>query len=327
MNEYRYTTCAFCDETKGETLIKTSDHFLDREGAFQVLRCKGCGLVRTRNLPQPDDLDSWYRDHYGAFHETKEDTPAPSPKKKNPVKELLKKLGLSALLSLLRVNYNKYAVASVPPEGKILEVGCGTGNIILPLKEMGADVVGVEPGPSLVEQAKQSGLEVYCTPFENFSWDGKKFDQILFSFTLEHIENPKKALEQAHSLLQPDGKLHILCPNFKSIERHLFGGNWFCWHLPYHKYFFSEGTLTQLLNTTGFKVLQKKTDFRMDAVIQSFRISWHHIIRRQKPGFPTNPHFFLMMFSAIFFLPFKFLGMGNLLHIVATPKSSNNNNS
>ncbi len=324
MSKYRFTTCVQCNESEGKTLTTTSDPFLDRQGEFEVVRCKGCGLVRTRNLPQPDELNLFYRDHYGIFHEIQEEIHAPSPKKKNPVKELLKKLGVLALLSQLRIQYDKYAISSVAPEGKILEVGCGIGKIIRPLKEMGAEVVGVEPGPSLVEQAKKAGLEVYCNLFEDFSWEGEKFDQILFSFTLEHIENPKEALEKARSLLKPDGKLYILCPNFNSIERFLFGNNWFCWHLPYHKYYFSQDSLGQLLNNTGFTVTKSKTDFRMDAVIQSMRIAWYHIIKRQKPSFPTNPHYFVMMFSAIFFLPFKFFGMGNLLHVVAKPTESKN---
>ncbi len=324
MADFRYTTCALCGQNEGSLLVKTSDPFLDRPEQFEVIRCNQCGLVRTRNLPQPDELGEWYQAHYGHFHEEPQEKSSAStapPKKK---RGLAKKLGLSFLVSQLRINYNKFAVSTIPVKGKILEVGCGIGKVILPLKELGADVVGIEPSASLAEQARESGLEVFCSLFEDFIWDGEKFDQIVFSYTLEQIEDPVAALKKAHSLLKADGTLHILCPNLNSINRYMFGRNWFCWHLPYHKYFFSADTMNKVLSEAGFKARQQKSDFRVDEIVESFRIAWHRIIHRREPGFPTRGHIFLMLFSGVFFFPFKFFGLGNLLHVVAKPEASPN---
>ena len=49
-----------------------------------------------------------------------------------------------------------------PKNGKVLDLGCGTGSTLLTLKKYGIEGVGIELSKKLVEIAKGSGLNVIC---------------------------------------------------------------------------------------------------------------------------------------------------------------------
>ena len=185
--------------------------------------------------------------------------------------------------------------------GEILEVGCGIGNIIFALKEQGADVQGIEPHPGLAETARKRGLIIHNSYFENWNEYSTLFDQIIFSFTLEQIEDPVNALKLARKYLSPGGTITILCPNLNTICRFMFRKNWFMWHLPYHKYYFSPKTMNTVLHQAGLKISSLKTDFRMDAEMESLRIIWGRICGKKVISFPHRPHKLIMLALGLFF--------------------------
>jgi SAM-dependent methyltransferase len=325
MTEYRWTRCSLCQEEKGKTLITSRDPYLDRKDQFEVIECRRCGLARTRNLPQPEDLSTWYDQHYGRVHEEpareeptqEEPTPPSSP----PEHSFLRRRVLGPLKRLLRLDYAQFAVSRVAPRGRILEVGCGVGNILFALKEQGADVEGIEPHSGLAEAARKRGLTVHDVHFENWNHTSAPFDQILFSYTLEQIEDPVNALRLAKKYLAPGGKVIILCPNLNAISRYLFRGNWFMWHLPYHKYFFTPQTMKKVLTEVGFRDIQLATDWRLDAEMESARIIWNRFRGNTVIPFPEKYSKLVMMGMAMVLSPFRWLGLGNRLHVVARTDS------
>ena len=52
------------------------------------------------------------------------------------------------------------ALAALPPEGKMLEIGCGTGQITLPFALRGYTILALEPGDALAALAMQK-----CRPY------------------------------------------------------------------------------------------------------------------------------------------------------------------
>ena len=317
MNNYRLTRCALCDQELGRALFSANDPYLDRADQFNVIECEGCGLVRTRNLPHQDDLSTWYDQHYARFHSgSSEVAPAPPA---NPSPSLLKKWVLGPLKKILRIDYPPFVISHISPQGRILEVGCGTGDILLALKEKGAEVQGIEPHSDLAAIARKRGLVIHNSYFEDWDNFSTPFDQIIFSFTLEQIEDPVNALRLSRKYLTPNGKITILCPNLNAITRFLFRGNWFMWHLPYHKYFFSPKTMTKVLDHVGLKAVSLKTDLRMDAEMESTWITWNRLCGKEVIPFYTRPKKLILLGLALLCLPFKWVGMGNMLHVVATP--------
>jgi len=95
------------------------------------------------------------------------------------------------------------------------------------------------------------------------------FDVARFSHTLEHLPSPRRALERAHRVLRPEGRLFIEVPNAASLDRRIFGRHWAGWRLPQHLYHFTPETLARLLVCTGFQPVKITCQGRTAFVVES----------------------------------------------------------
>jgi len=103
----------------------------------------------------------------------------------------------------------------VPMEGRVLEVGCGTGDVALVVQELRrARVVGVEPDAERANLAKRRGIEVihaYLT--SELAGTLGSFDAVIFADVLEHVADPLPLLHLGCSFLAPRGVAVISVPN------------------------------------------------------------------------------------------------------------------
>ena len=100
---------------------------------------------------------------------------------------------------------------------KILEVGCGSGELSFSLADLGHNVTGIDLVQEYIELAKKRSAPkngkcvFYAMNLNNFSSE-KDFDVIVAMDVLEHIENDKTAARKLASLLRPDGELIVTVP-------------------------------------------------------------------------------------------------------------------
>jgi 2-polyprenyl-3-methyl-5-hydroxy-6-metoxy-1,4-benzoquinol methylase len=113
------------------------------------------------------------------------------------------------------------------PNSKVLDLGIGDGLILeLLLKEINnkdfdLDVVeGSKQICKKYESLKPKGLKVFNSLFENFE-ASDKYDLIIMSHVLEHVQNPVKLLNQFSEYLKKDGLILGIVPNKESIHRRL----------------------------------------------------------------------------------------------------------
>jgi SAM-dependent methyltransferase len=105
------------------------------------------------------------------------------------------------------------------PRGlNVLDVGCGSGVHGAELKRIhGHRIVGVDLSESSIQKAKGRLAEAYVadvTKPELYSFFGsRKFDVIVFSDILEHLDDPSDVLTRHYALLTPGGKVLISLPN------------------------------------------------------------------------------------------------------------------
>lgn len=133
---------------------------------------------------------------------------------------------------------------------KILDVGCGYGEILYILKkDFNCTVLGIEPSSRAAKVGRKNfGIEIKDILLEEFE-EGNKFDVIICNHTLEHVEDPKNFLGKIYKLLKKDGYLYIEVPN---ILKPYFPLEVFLYNE--HLINFSSYTLNKLLNLSGFKV-------------------------------------------------------------------------
>jgi SAM-dependent methyltransferase len=91
----------------------------------------------------------------------------------------------------------------------VLDVGAGTGIASEQLLDRGANVLGIEPDPRMAEVARDKGVPIEITTFENWKPAERRFDLVVFGQSF-HWVNPEIALPKVHRLLHSGGRLALM---------------------------------------------------------------------------------------------------------------------
>jgi SAM-dependent methyltransferase len=106
------------------------------------------------------------------------------------------------------------ALSGISPGGRILEIGCGTGQATVPLACRGFPVLCLEPGPSLARVARQQlasfpAVEVVSQTFEAWEVEAGAFSLVV-SAQAFHWVSPDVRFTKAAAALHPEGALAVL---------------------------------------------------------------------------------------------------------------------
>lgn len=102
----------------------------------------------------------------------------------------------------------------------VLEVGCNRGAMVRRMQELGAQACGVDINQEAILDGVTRGLEVMDATDLRFS--DALFDKVYSLHTIEHIPDPKKALEEMERVLKPGGRIVITYPTEPGFLRGLF---------------------------------------------------------------------------------------------------------
>ena len=105
-------------------------------------------------------------------------------------------------------------LAQLPANARILEIGCGTGQITLPLAERGYEIVAVELGENLARIATENlaafpRVRVVHTSFEEWSENEAPFDLVVSAQAFHWID-PEIGYPKIHRLLVDRGHLAVV---------------------------------------------------------------------------------------------------------------------
>lgn len=149
-----------------------------------------------------------------------------------------------------------------PKEGeKILDLGCGTGELTAQLAATGAQVTGLDSSADMIASAKQHfpGINFIVADATSFTLP-EKFNAVFSNATLHWIRNKEKVLDRIHQHLLPGGRLvlemggkgnvdDITGALDKAMQNHGYTYKPF-WYFP------SVGEYTSLLEEYDFRVNQ-----------------------------------------------------------------------
>jgi SAM-dependent methyltransferase len=109
----------------------------------------------------------------------------------------------------------------LPESGKILDLGCADGKLLLILRKLGFEAVGLDIAQSFVDRAQlYSGCNVFCGTAENMvMFKEGEFDCIICTEVLEHVTSPYRALLEMNRILKLNGTAIISSPNAHHIVR------------------------------------------------------------------------------------------------------------
>jgi demethylmenaquinone methyltransferase/2-methoxy-6-polyprenyl-1,4-benzoquinol methylase len=95
------------------------------------------------------------------------------------------------------------------PGPRLADIGGGTGNYALALKQEGWEPVVVDRSPAMLARASAKGLETIEADAQLLPFDDESFDAAMLVSMLHHVDDPAAALAEARRILRPKGKLAL----------------------------------------------------------------------------------------------------------------------
>jgi SAM-dependent methyltransferase len=127
---------------------------------------------------------------------------------------------LQRLLGMGSLHRQLVDQAHLQPEQRVLEIGCGTGNLVILIKRLHprAEVVGIDPDPKALARAqRKAGREALSMQLdrgfaEELPYPDASFDRVLSALMFHHLgpEEKERTLDEARRVLKPGGSLHLL---------------------------------------------------------------------------------------------------------------------
>jgi len=248
--------CPRCKSVGKQFYGKYRDRFVPYSTEkWRFMRCTNgmCGVLWLIPIPTPSQLKDAYNVYY--THGVGDANEYYPPHYSFFGKSLL--WSLKRILTVMRLgkkrdSYYLHGLGEERP-AKVLEVGCGSGDRLVALRKLGWKVEGQEVDPVAVKYCREKqGLHVFSDRLEELLEDEGKYDVILMSHVLEHVENPDELLRNCLRLLKPGGKLLLTTPNIKSLGCSIYGKYWFPLDPPRHLLIYSPAALKKIILESGF---------------------------------------------------------------------------
>jgi ubiquinone/menaquinone biosynthesis C-methylase UbiE len=162
---------------------------------------------------------------------------------------------LTRLLGLNRTRRDLLLRADLQPGHRVLDIGCGTGSLVVLAKQLfpDVDVVGIDPDDKAlsraVRKARRAGahIELHRGFADALNYPDASFDRVLSSFMFHHLNRREKerTAREIRRVLKADGALHLL--DFGPHAHHRLADN-------------DEGTILSLLRDAGFDTVTKTSE-------------------------------------------------------------------
>ena len=220
-------TCRLCGAPGAARMFGSGD--------FSLHRCAACAFVQVVPLPDQAAIETIYdRDYFtrGKYFDTIDDAQLKEQRR--------------------RLRYVKKC--GVKPGARILELGCATGDF-LELAKRDYEMWGVELSADALDIARRNNPDLadrlLCTSIEKLPASWPQFDAVLLWDVIEHLRDPRLALENLVSHLAPEGRIIVSTPNVDSMSARLLKARWAFMTPPEHLSFFGRRSLRAVFAELG----------------------------------------------------------------------------
>ncbi|MEA5549892.1 class I SAM-dependent methyltransferase [Anabaena cylindrica UHCC 0172] len=245
-NNFIDVPCPACNSVDNYRIYKKYE--------IQFVSCRDCETVYANPRPRPEHLEEYYQysENYAYWNRYI------FPASESARREKIFKPRVAKVLDICQI----FNVST----NTILEVGAGFGIFCEEIKKTGVfqRVIGVEPTPDLAETCRSRGIEVIEKPIEQIDFSNNQIDVIVNFEVIEHLFSPQGFVLKCYEVLVSGGIFILTCPNVKGFDIVTLGNISNAVDNE-HINLFNINSLTILLESCGFEVIEKQTPGKLDA--------------------------------------------------------------
>lgn len=214
---------------------------------FGTKICKQCGLIQLSPRISFKDLSDFYKDIYYDLMVDREN---------------MRMKGTCVTYRLINAQkiyeyLKQYVIDRHTKRLKIIEIGCGYGNLLSNLKKImekngvEADVLGCDHSEDVLKFAREKNIVVYNGGAESLL--GKEADILVLNHVVEHFGDIKKEFENIKKLIRRGGYLYIEVPGVCNLRTYDY--NYINYTFMAHNYYFNLLSLRFVIEHFGFKFI------------------------------------------------------------------------
>jgi 2-polyprenyl-3-methyl-5-hydroxy-6-metoxy-1,4-benzoquinol methylase len=217
---------------------------------FDYFECGNCNCLQIETIPE--DMSIYYPNDYLSFK-----TPL-FHKKKNKLKTYYKSKiakyysGSFNIIGFIMSFFFKNQLPWIKPgitnlKSKILDVGCGTGKLLLTMQRFGyKNLSGIDPFQEDIFY--DNNISIY----KKFVYDlDEKYDLIMLHHSFEHMEYPEKVLAKLATVIEDNGCILIRIPLAGSYAWRKYKNNWVQLDAPRHYFLHTIKSMSILAEQSG----------------------------------------------------------------------------
>lgn len=243
MDKLKIKACPLCSGTHLKHVMTCTDFYASGE-LFELYSCEDCNFTFTQDFPTGANMDRYYESSdYISHSDTKKGV-------MNSLYHRVRKymLGRKARL-VMKESHRK--------QGKLLDVGTGTGYFPAVMAGKGWTVEAIEKNPQVRAFAKEKfDLDIKGEDALN-ALEKNTFDVVTLWHVMEHLENLNEVWDRFYNLLVDKGILIVAVPNRASYDAEIYGRHWAAYDVPRHLWHFTPATMQQFASKHGFIMAER----------------------------------------------------------------------
>ncbi len=168
----------------------------------------------------------------------------------------------------LTKRFNTIEKFALNPTKSYLDVGCGEGKTLVEAKNRGWSVAGLDIVDHRMEEAKANDILFIEGKLPQSEIKPNSFDIIYMDSVLEHVTTPVEQMQKCYEILKPGGIMYVGVPNedsfINSVKRFIYtvmrkrdvSTRLKPFHSPFHINGFTKKSFGNIVENTGFSVIQ-----------------------------------------------------------------------
>jgi len=218
------------------------DHrWVAEHNGLRVARCTACGHGYVWPVPTAEELDRIYQEAYyrasgGSIGFSDYDSLEPARRR------------------MFGRHLDRIEGRLGGRRGRLLDVGCATGDFLKVARERGWEVLGADPSAARA-RVEALGIPLVGETVLDADVEPGSLDAVTFWDVLEHTVDPVRDLERARTLLRPGGVLAATVPDASNVLARASGRRWFGYKTAgEHLQFFTGESLRRAAGKADFRV-------------------------------------------------------------------------